>query len=152
MSYQFLPISHNPNFYGQITILQKIQDALSLRDEDRWIRSVALWGTGGIGKSQITLEFASRQGTADIPIILWIPSERETEVASHLALDFDQDALRVYLEKSSAGSIEPANAYNAVRVQLTSLWRPQKGVEYQMNAIANSPTDHDAKLTYNLDH
>jgi hypothetical protein len=78
----FLPCGHNPNFYGRITILQDIQDALTVRDDDSRIRSVALWGTGGIGKSQIALEFASRQDSAEVPIILWIPSEKETEVAS----------------------------------------------------------------------
>jgi hypothetical protein len=78
----FLPFGHNPNFYGRTRILQDIQDALTVRDDDSRIRSVALWGTGGIGKTQIALEFASRQDTAQVPIILWIPSEKETEVAS----------------------------------------------------------------------
>lgn len=78
----FLPFGHNPNFYGRTTILQDIQDALTVRDDDSRIRSVALWGTGGIGKSQIALEFASRQDSAEVPIILWIPSEKETEIAS----------------------------------------------------------------------
>ena len=52
----FLPFGHNPNFYGRTTILQSIQDALAVRNDDLRIRSVALWGTGGIGKSQIALE------------------------------------------------------------------------------------------------
>ncbi|PVH79565.1 hypothetical protein DL98DRAFT_572409 [Cadophora sp. DSE1049] len=78
----FLPFGHNPNFYGRATIIQHIQEALAPRDDDSRIRSIALWGTGGIGKSQIALEFASRQDTSELPIILWIPSEKETEVAN----------------------------------------------------------------------
>jgi hypothetical protein len=78
----FLPFGHNPNFYGRTTTLQDIQDALIAPDEDSRIRLVALWGTGGIGKSQIALEFASQQDSAEIPFILWISSEEETEVAS----------------------------------------------------------------------
>ncbi|KUJ20454.1 uncharacterized protein LY89DRAFT_771365 [Mollisia scopiformis] len=77
----FLPFAHNPNFYGRTTILRDIQDALTVRDDNSRIRSVALWGTGGIGKSQIALEFASRQDSVQLPVILWIPSEKETEIA-----------------------------------------------------------------------
>ncbi len=78
----FLPFGHNPDFYGREKILQHIPEALASRDDDSRIRSIALWGTGGIGKSQIALEFASQQDSAELPIILWIPSEKETEVAS----------------------------------------------------------------------
>ncbi len=78
----FLPFGHNPNFYGRTGILESIQAVLAFRDDDLRIRSVALWGTGGIGKSQIALEFASRQETTNLPIILWIPSEKETKIAS----------------------------------------------------------------------
>jgi hypothetical protein len=77
-----LPFGHNPGFYGRESILQRTRDALANKDNDRRIRSVAFWGTGGIGKSQIALEFASQQGSKGIPIILWISSEKETEVAS----------------------------------------------------------------------
>lgn len=78
----FLPFGHNPNFYGRTNILQAIQDGLTVRGDDPRIRSVALWGTGGIGKSQIALEYASRQDPVELPIILWVASEKETEVAS----------------------------------------------------------------------
>jgi tetratricopeptide (TPR) repeat protein len=69
----------------------------------------------------------------------------------YLAFDLDSDALRIHEEKSTAGSVELANAYSAVGVQLTSLWRAAEGVEYQMKAIANSPTELDEKLKFNLD-
>jgi hypothetical protein len=69
----------------------------------------------------------------------------------YLAFDLDSDALRIHEEKSTAGSVELTNAYSAVGVQLTSLWRAAEGVEYQMEAIANSPTEHDEKLKFNLD-
>jgi hypothetical protein len=79
---QTLPFSHNPSFYGRSTILQRITDALAVKDDNPQIRSVALWGTGGIGKTQIALEFASRQVAAGLPIVLWIACEKETEVAN----------------------------------------------------------------------
>jgi tetratricopeptide (TPR) repeat protein len=69
----------------------------------------------------------------------------------YLALDLDLNALRIHEEKSVAGSVELANAYSAVGVQMTSLWRAAEGVEYQIKAIANSPNEHDEKLKFNPD-
>ncbi len=69
----------------------------------------------------------------------------------YLALDFDQAALDIHIQKSPAGSVELANAYSAVGVQLTSLWRASEGVECQMKAIANTPSDPDAMLKFNPD-
>lgn len=77
-----LPFGHNPNLYGRASILQNIQDVLAARDESSRIKSIALWGMGEIGKSEIALEFASRQDSADLPIILCIPSNKGTEIAS----------------------------------------------------------------------
>jgi pimeloyl-ACP methyl ester carboxylesterase len=78
----FFPFGHNPNFYGRKAILQAIKKGLTARNDDPQIRSVALWGAGGNGKSQIALEYASLQDAAELPIILWVSSEKETEVAS----------------------------------------------------------------------
>ena len=69
----------------------------------------------------------------------------------HLALEFDQDALKIQIGKSPSGSVDLANSYSAVGFQLTSLWQAMEGVEYQNKAIDNSPTDHDGKLKFNPD-
>lgn len=55
------------------------------------------------------------------------------------------------MRRSPAGSVELANAYSAVGVQLTSIWRAAEGVEYQIKAIVNSPVDHKEKLKFNPD-
>jgi hypothetical protein len=78
----FLPFDHNPGFYGWQSILERTRDALADKDADKRIKLVVFWGTGGIGKSQIALEYASQQGSEGVPIIIWISSEKETEVAS----------------------------------------------------------------------
>jgi hypothetical protein len=79
---QTLPFARNPGFYGRSEILQRMTDALTVEKDDPRIRSVAIWGTGGIGKTQIALEYASRQVNAGLPIVLWIASEKETELLS----------------------------------------------------------------------
>lgn len=75
----------------------------------------------------------------------------ERQGHGYLALDLDQAALDIHIQKSPAGSVELANAYSAVGVQLTSIWRASEGIEYQMKAITNSPADHDEKLKFNPD-
>jgi len=68
-------------------------------NEQGRIRSVALWATAGIGKTQITLEYANRQRNKGVPAVLWIASEDEsssakafTEIASILELSGASDA------------------------------------------------------------
>jgi hypothetical protein len=63
------------------------------------IRSLALWATAGIGKTQIILEYANRQRNKGIPAIFWVASEDEsssarafTEIASILELSGASDA------------------------------------------------------------
>lgn len=77
-----LPFQRNPLFYARKEILEEIGQTLQNPGLIRSIRSIALWGLGGVGKSQIALEFAHQQFTAGCQIILWIPSETDSEVAS----------------------------------------------------------------------
>lgn len=75
--------------------------------------------------------------------------DRQAHVAK--ALGFYQDALRIHLKKSPPGSVEVANAYSAVGNAFTGLWQADKGIEYAMNAIENSPADRDEKIKWNPD-
>ena len=77
-----LPFQRNPLFYARKEILEQVSRTLQKPDQTLSIRSVALWGLGGVGKSQIALEFAHQQFAAGCQIVLWIPSETESEVAS----------------------------------------------------------------------
>ena len=75
----------------------------------------------------------------------------ERQGHAHIALQFDQDALKIHLAKSLADSVDLANAYSAVGVQYTALWQPLEGIEHQVKAIANSPVEHNKKLNFNPD-
>lgn len=76
-----LPFSVNPSFYGREDIIDEISRVLNFDDDAPGIQSMAIWGTGGIGKTQIALEFANLQLKAGIPAIIWISSETEAEVS-----------------------------------------------------------------------
>lgn len=79
-----LPFSRNHAFYGRVELLAQIQHVLVPEQHAPSIRSVALWGTGGIGKSQIALEYANLQMQSNCKLILWIPSETESEITKAL--------------------------------------------------------------------
>jgi hypothetical protein len=75
---QTIPHPQNPAFYGRNDIL----DDISVAFEGQMSRpaSVAVWGTAGIEKTQIALEFAHRLWSSGQETILWIASETKAEV------------------------------------------------------------------------
>lgn len=87
-----LPYQRNPGFFGRKRILLQISEGLESQDGSM-VRSLALWGTGGIGKSQVALEYAQQRWVAGISVILWIASETEAEVAK----TFNEAASRLLL-------------------------------------------------------
>ena len=76
-----IPYQRNPAFFGRGDLLEEIAEHLHTRERDPFIRSVAIWGTGGIGKTQIALEYAQQQWLAGTKVVLWIASETEAEIA-----------------------------------------------------------------------
>ncbi|KAI1130884.1 hypothetical protein F5Y10DRAFT_234969 [Nemania abortiva] len=77
-----LPFVQNPLFHARQEVLEELCGTLNHSIQGRSLRTAALWGLGGVGKSQIALEFAHQQVTAGCQIILWIASETESEIAS----------------------------------------------------------------------
>ncbi|KAI1171207.1 P-loop containing nucleoside triphosphate hydrolase protein [Nemania sp. FL0916] len=75
-----IPFQRNQGFYGREDQLSEIDKAFQSQDSPSNIRTVALWGVGGIGKSQIALEYAHRRWNSGTPVILWISSETEAEI------------------------------------------------------------------------
>ncbi|KAL8896037.1 MAG: hypothetical protein Q9207_007903 [Kuettlingeria erythrocarpa] len=101
LSVNTLPHQRNPTFYGRKELIREINSYLHAREGDPLIRSVAIWGTGGIGKSQIALEYAQQQWLAGTNVILWVASETEAEIAK----SFNEAASRLdlpgYLETNT---------------------------------------------------
>nr|WP_082015334.1 FxSxx-COOH system tetratricopeptide repeat protein [Streptacidiphilus jiangxiensis] len=79
----------NPAFTGRSTVLDRLRD--QLRDKQRDRRSTVvlptpqtLYGLGGVGKTQVALEYAYRF-MADYDLIWWIEAEQPEQVATSLA-------------------------------------------------------------------
>ncbi len=68
----------NPNFTGRETMLEDLKAAL--RESNRAaVLPHTLHGLGGVGKSQLAIEYA-RRFQADYDLIWWIPADDETNI------------------------------------------------------------------------
>lgn len=74
-----IPHQRNNGFFGRSV---ELEDVTAAFDQQSKIRPVVLWGSGGIGKSQIAIEFAHRRWESGTSVILWIASETTAEIAS----------------------------------------------------------------------
>lgn len=99
-----LPHNRNRSFAGRQKLLDKLQTALKSDPETKAIRTHALVGLDGVGKTQIALEYAYRH-IKNYHIMWWIRSEKledlaadYAELASHLGLpekDYTNQKLKI---------------------------------------------------------
>jgi len=71
-----LPAARNRRFFGREELLQRIDSELTYTHEEAGIRSVALHGLGGVGKTQVALAFAYSK-INDFNAIFWIAAETD---------------------------------------------------------------------------
>ena len=107
--------SRNADFTGRDGTLQRLHDELA-RDGTAVVTTRAFYGLGGVGKTQVALEYAHRY-RADYGLVWWVPAEHVqgislslTELASRLGLPTTdnptQDAL-IALEHLKARDRSP---------------------------------------------
>ncbi|MEB3962960.1 FxSxx-COOH system tetratricopeptide repeat protein [Streptomyces kunmingensis] len=73
----------NPNFTGREILLEAVDEQLRQK-ETAAVLPHALHGMGGVGKSQIAIEYVYRH-SAEYNVIWWIPAERESLILASLA-------------------------------------------------------------------
>jgi hypothetical protein len=74
----------NPNFTGRGRLLEMLEDKLRQRSDVAVVQATAIHGLGGVGKSQLVLEYTHRHA-AEYDLIWWIPAERPTITLAALA-------------------------------------------------------------------
>ncbi len=72
----------NPNFTGRVDLLQELERRL-VRGATAALLPEALHGMGGVGKSQLAIEYAYRN-RAKFDVIWWIPAERSLKIVNSL--------------------------------------------------------------------
>ena len=66
-----LPFPRNPKFFGREAELAAIDATLAASGDSQPFRSIALYGLGGVGKSQVALEYAYRRFN-DYQVVFWL--------------------------------------------------------------------------------
>jgi tetratricopeptide (TPR) repeat protein len=75
----------NPNFTGRGELLQVLRQHLAaLPLASAVVQTQAIHGLGGVGKTQLVVEYAHRYA-ADYELVWWIPAEQPVTIAGQLA-------------------------------------------------------------------
>src|SRR5947199_2945194 len=81
-----IPYPRNPFFTGQEKVLTQLADALKAGQATALSQPQAIIGLGGIGKTQIALEFAY-QHALEYDVVLWVLADtRESLVSGYIAM------------------------------------------------------------------
>lgn len=124
-----IPHSHNPNFTGRKDLLDRLSEALASGERAAFTQTQAITGLGGVGKTQLALEYSYRH-TDDYQVIWWVRSEEPAA----LAPDYAGLAGRLDLpEKSSQDQ--------RVTVEAVRCWLEQNGGWLLVFDNAQKPED-----------
>lgn len=100
----------NPNFTGRERLLDELAERLAANLHPTAVLPEAMYGLGGIGKSQLAIEYVYKH-QADYDLVCWVPSEHTpgiVNVLSHLAGRLD-------IEVEGDASATVAQALDALR-------------------------------------
>ncbi|MEV6838145.1 FxSxx-COOH system tetratricopeptide repeat protein [Streptomyces sp. NPDC051133] len=92
----------NRNFTGRESLLERLQERL--RGGVTAVLPEALHGMGGVGKSQIAIEYVYRH-SREYRLIWWIPSEQENQIVQSLIELGDQMGLQAGSEMSAVPAV-----------------------------------------------
>ncbi len=92
-----LPFHRNPNFTGRAELLAELRAALTKDKTAALTQAQAIHGLGGVGKTQLALEYAFRFA-AEFQIVWWLRAEE----AATLAADFAALATALNLPEKEA--------------------------------------------------
>lgn len=76
-----IPFARNSSFFGRRKELEHIANYLGSGPATGKFRSFALYGTGGIGKTQIALAYAYQQKDMGMEVVLWFNCETGLSMA-----------------------------------------------------------------------
>ncbi|KAJ2981226.1 hypothetical protein NUW58_g6738 [Xylaria curta] len=72
--YNNIPFISNTKFSGRKDLLDKIHNVLNLNSPSPMLKSMALFGMGGVGKTQIAVQYAY-QNLQHFEVILWVAAD-----------------------------------------------------------------------------
>jgi NB-ARC domain len=116
-----IPFPKNPHFSGREDILSELHRRLDSEENARYMKSLALWGMGGIGKTQIALEYAYQRIEQGARAVFWAKSDTSLD----LAHAFTDIGTTLGLKEISDTSDHEQNRYHVMKwLQKTSMYIP----------------------------
>ncbi|MGH9934765.1 MAG: FxSxx-COOH system tetratricopeptide repeat protein [Blastocatellia bacterium] len=79
-----IPFRRNPHFTGRDELIAEIEKALAAGEVAALTQPQAITGLGGVGKTQLAVEYAYRHA-ADYDIVWWVKSEEPVTMATDFA-------------------------------------------------------------------
>ncbi|KAI0861638.1 hypothetical protein F4860DRAFT_475715 [Xylaria cubensis] len=79
-----IPYGLNLRFFGRESQMTTLRDSLNPREDSQSMRVVAIQGLGGVGKTQLALQYANTS-LKMFDIIIWIPAETQIKIIQTLA-------------------------------------------------------------------
>ncbi|KAH0545465.1 hypothetical protein FGG08_000466 [Glutinoglossum americanum] len=79
-----IPYGLNPRFFSRAKEAAKVKEILDPRDGEDKLRVMAIYGLGGVGKTQLALHYANTSLKL-YDIIAWIPSETQIKMTQALS-------------------------------------------------------------------
>jgi Tetratricopeptide repeat/NB-ARC domain/Heterokaryon incompatibility protein (HET) len=79
--FTIVPYERNPHFKGRKDLLERLHVSLNEIREGQWNHRVALYGLGGVGKTQIALEYCFRYKNK-YDYVFWMSAADETRLLS----------------------------------------------------------------------
>src|SRR3954447_3371395 len=73
-----VPLNRNPHFTGRERVLELLARALDSNEPEP--RKQVLHGVGGVGKTQVALEYAY-QHREEYDLVWWLPAQEESPLA-----------------------------------------------------------------------
>jgi len=81
--YRYVPSTLSPRFWGREDALKALQEVLSPEKKSHRLRTLALYGMGGVGKTQIALQYANRYRES-YNTILWVTADNVINMGQSL--------------------------------------------------------------------
>ena len=95
----------NPNFTGRVELLGQLRESLTA--EPTAVLPEALHGMGGVGKTQVVVEFVYRHA-GDYDVVWWIPAERPAQITASMVELATKLRLPVNVEAAAVPAVKEA--------------------------------------------
>lgn len=132
----FIPYGRNKRFFGRELALSKVREALSPKQTSTTMdpvtnpRTFALYGPGGMGKTQVACEFVYRHRD-EFDAVLWVHADNEVRLME----DFNEIALKLGLVEKDTSD---ARDYGYTR-EVVKRWllNPRMQLQDEKSPLAN---------------